>query len=51
MHAYTHLHTFYINIIIQIFRDKAVANEPKRTVCNLYFNEVEVTVLLELRKG
>lgn len=48
-HIYNILHTFYN--IIQIFRDKAVANELKRTVCHLYFNQVEVTVLLELRKG
>ena len=34
-----------------MFKDKAVANELKRTLCNLYFNQVEITVLLELRKG
>ena len=54
MHACIHtsikyyIHTF--SIIIQIFRDKAVANELKRTLCNLY-NQVEVIVLLVLGKG
>ena len=48
-HIYVILHTFCI--IIQIFKDKAVANKLKRTLCNLYFKQVEVTVLLELGKG
>ena len=34
----------------EIFKDKTVANKLKRTVCNLYFNQVEVTVQLELGK-
>ena len=55
MHACIHtsikyyIHTFYT--IIQIFKDKGVVNELKRTLCNLYFNQVEVTVLLVLGKG
>ena len=54
MHMHACIHTsikYYIHTIIQIFKDKGVVNELKRTLCNLYFNEVEVTVLLVLGKG
>ena len=51
MHTQMYIILYTFCIIIQIFKDKAVANKLKRTLCNLYFNQVEVTVLLELRKG